>query len=265
MGSNRSQARRRRSGPPETAVDLDALPPVFKVVTSSERVVDLPVNATARRLELGDPVRRALCRLGSTAASSRRWQSECLIMGAVSWLAIVAPAPLGAQVVLLPVSVDADPGRLDDVAPGLTPREREVLTLSLRGGSPRDISAQLGISWHTVRTHLKHAYRALGVSGRAEAVTVVVESARPKVHLRMITDDAEATSGRHSRPSSRSHPAPVSSRHSRPASKAHASPVSGRHSRPPSRTHAKPTPSRPPSRTHGRPSRGPSRPPSRPR
>ena len=50
----------------------------------------------------------------------------------------------------------------------LTPREIEVLRLLARGCSYAVIAAELGISEHTVTTHIKNTYRKLDVhSGRA--------------------------------------------------------------------------------------------------
>lgn len=56
-------------------------------------------------------------------------------------------------------------GRVDD----LTPREREVLIELLVGGDAQDTAARLGISAHTVRTHVQNILDKLGVRTRAEA------------------------------------------------------------------------------------------------
>jgi LuxR family maltose regulon positive regulatory protein len=52
----------------------------------------------------------------------------------------------------------------------LTEREYNVLTLLPTRLSSAEIAGRLGISLNTVKTHLKHLYRKLGVSGRNEAV-----------------------------------------------------------------------------------------------
>jgi DNA-binding NarL/FixJ family response regulator len=52
----------------------------------------------------------------------------------------------------------------------LTPREREILTLLGEGLVNKEIAVQLGISEHTVKTHLAAIYEKLGASNRAEAV-----------------------------------------------------------------------------------------------
>ena len=54
--------------------------------------------------------------------------------------------------------------------PGLTPRESQVLHLLAEGLVPKEVSDKLGISYETVREHLKSIYRKLQVKSRTEAV-----------------------------------------------------------------------------------------------
>jgi DNA-binding CsgD family transcriptional regulator len=49
---------------------------------------------------------------------------------------------------------------------GLSPRERQIAELVARGLPDKDIARRLGISFTTVRTHLGHTFRKLGVDGR---------------------------------------------------------------------------------------------------
>lgn len=56
----------------------------------------------------------------------------------------------------------------------LTAREIEVLGLLAAGLGNKTIAARLGISEHTVKTHVTSVYAKLGVSNRAEAVAVAV-------------------------------------------------------------------------------------------
>jgi DNA-binding NarL/FixJ family response regulator len=51
----------------------------------------------------------------------------------------------------------------------LSEREREILTLVAKGFKRNEIGPMLGISPHTVATHLKTIYSKLNVSSRAEA------------------------------------------------------------------------------------------------
>ena len=52
----------------------------------------------------------------------------------------------------------------------LTPREREVLRLMAEGSPSRAIAAELGISYTTVRTHIRSLGSKLGVHSKLEAI-----------------------------------------------------------------------------------------------
>ena len=56
--------------------------------------------------------------------------------------------------------------------PQLTPRQVEVLRLLEQGRSTKQIAAELHLSTETVRNHIRHLFRALGVNSRLEAVAV---------------------------------------------------------------------------------------------
>lgn len=58
--------------------------------------------------------------------------------------------------------------------PGLTSREKEILQLAAAGSSNPEVAAQLHLSPGTVKTHLRHVYEKLGVSGRVAAVAEAV-------------------------------------------------------------------------------------------
>ena len=63
----------------------------------------------------------------------------------------------------------APPAHAAPEALALTPREREVLTLTAKGYRLPEVAEQLAVSRHTVSDHLKSIYRKLKVSSRAEA------------------------------------------------------------------------------------------------
>ncbi len=54
--------------------------------------------------------------------------------------------------------------------PKLTARELDVLGYISKGYNYDEIASMLGLSYHTVATHIKHVYRKLHVSSRSEAV-----------------------------------------------------------------------------------------------
>ena len=57
----------------------------------------------------------------------------------------------------------------------LTPRELDVLALAAEGYSNREIARGLHIGEATVKSHLVHIYRKLGVDDRTHAVTIALQ------------------------------------------------------------------------------------------
>ena len=55
---------------------------------------------------------------------------------------------------------------------GLSPRERQILTLLAEGRTQRQIAEELVISSKTVATHIQHVLSKLGVNTRAQAVAM---------------------------------------------------------------------------------------------
>ncbi|MEW2566205.1 response regulator transcription factor [Streptomyces sp. NPDC047070] len=62
------------------------------------------------------------------------------------------------------------------VVPSLTPRETEVIALLTQGKSNAEIAEKLSVSTATVRSHVHHLLRKLGVGSRAQAVAVAYET-----------------------------------------------------------------------------------------
>lgn len=60
---------------------------------------------------------------------------------------------------------------------GLTDREREVVELLAKGSTNGEIAATLGISYHTVRTHVQHVMVKMDVRHR-HAVAVIAQRDR---------------------------------------------------------------------------------------
>jgi PAS domain S-box-containing protein len=65
---------------------------------------------------------------------------------------------------------DVDEITPEQSPPHLTPRQSEVLRMLQRGASTDQIAAELHLSTETVRNHIRHLLRALGVHTRLEAV-----------------------------------------------------------------------------------------------
>jgi DNA-binding NarL/FixJ family response regulator len=71
---------------------------------------------------------------------------------------------------------------VSDLAPTLTPRQKDVLTLIVKGKSNKEIARGLGLGEGTVKVHLAALFRVLGVSSRSAAAAkgaiIVLENAR---------------------------------------------------------------------------------------
>jgi len=79
---------------------------------------------------------------------------------------------------ITPASIAALLGRnreLELKRENLSPREREVLRLMAGGRSSREIAQKLGISYTTVRTHIRSVGMKLGVHSKLEAVVTARE------------------------------------------------------------------------------------------
>lgn len=57
----------------------------------------------------------------------------------------------------------------------LSPREREVLELIVGGRSNKEISAELGISQATVKTHIRVIFGRMGVNDRTQAAVAALQ------------------------------------------------------------------------------------------
>jgi two-component system, NarL family, nitrate/nitrite response regulator NarL len=69
---------------------------------------------------------------------------------------------------------DPRPKRLDQA--GLTPREEEILALIARGNSNKLIARELDLAVGTVKVHVKHVLKKLGLRTRVEAAVWAVNS-----------------------------------------------------------------------------------------
>jgi DNA-binding CsgD family transcriptional regulator len=58
----------------------------------------------------------------------------------------------------------------------LSKREREILQKVADGATTRQVASDLGISPHTVKTHLERIFEKLGANDRAQAVAIAIRT-----------------------------------------------------------------------------------------
>jgi NarL family two-component system response regulator LiaR len=78
-------------------------------------------------------------------------------------------APEALQALVQPTAPEPAPGR------DLTPREREVLALLVKGLTNLEIADRLFVSRSTVKAHVSNILSKLGVSNRGEAIALAIE------------------------------------------------------------------------------------------
>ncbi|MEA2551043.1 MAG: hypothetical protein QOE25_812 [Actinomycetota bacterium] len=65
-------------------------------------------------------------------------------------------------------------GNLADRLERLTPRELQILQLMAEGFTPEELSADLGMSRHTLRTHTQNVLTKLGVHTKLDAIVAAI-------------------------------------------------------------------------------------------
>ena len=92
------------------------------------------------------------------------------------WLVVHASCLRGANGHPGPTALTIEPAKSAQIAPiiveayCLTAREQEITRLVARGMSNQEIAADLFLSPHTVRDHLKAIFAKVGVGSRGELV-----------------------------------------------------------------------------------------------
>jgi PAS domain S-box-containing protein len=178
------QAQQYRSGDPLFVVDEElrivAWNPAIEVLTgmSAEAAVgDACWSVLGGLAEDGAVVCHAGCALAREAFKRRVAASQSLLVRTTSGrrritVSTISAGDAGSQhLVHLLRSMPA--ARAVPPAPDvqhLTPRQREVLDLLGAGKDARQIAAALGITVATVRTHIRHILRTLGVHTQLAAV-----------------------------------------------------------------------------------------------
>jgi DNA-binding NarL/FixJ family response regulator len=154
-------------------VAIDDVAPLRTALTSLEDHVPLPPVVVLWNPQRSDAV-HALLRLGVRALLPRNAGARELIAaleGTNAGLVSLSPEVLESLVspnLRQPVRAAA-PGH---GATPLSPREREILGLVAEGLGNKIVASRLGISEHTVKTHIASIFTKLGADTRAEAVAI---------------------------------------------------------------------------------------------
>jgi DNA-binding NarL/FixJ family response regulator len=92
---------------------------------------------------------------------------------------------MAGDTMVMPGSALGSLGQVPDEGPSelasrmagvLTAREKEVLFLLVRGSSNVEIAEKLSVSMPTVRSHVHHLLRKLGVGSRGQAIAIAYET-----------------------------------------------------------------------------------------
>lgn len=158
-----------RENPDVMLVDLE-LPGASGVEWISEVSPHLSNTAFVVVTVHGDPDRVfSALRAGASGYLLKTTHSPEIANGIIE--AANGGAPLSKEVARLVIETFQEPlqNRKKEI-PGLTPRESQILHLLAEGMVPKEVGDDLGISYETVREHLKSVYRKLHVKSRTEAV-----------------------------------------------------------------------------------------------
>jgi DNA-binding CsgD family transcriptional regulator len=123
------------------------------------------------------------------AGTDRRPASARLRSSSGRWLSVHASCLRGADGRPGPTALTIEPAKSAQIAPiiveayCLTPREQEITRSVSRGLSNPEIAAELFLSAHTVRDHLKAIFAKVGVGSRGELVAkLFAEHYQPALH-----------------------------------------------------------------------------------
>lgn len=135
---------------------------------------------------LGYPIYSVPMMLAALARPSLTWDDKGLSLLVVYALLICVAVPLRRRATgdaalfaglsaTLPAGADALSGQLASMADayGLTERERDVARLYAQGRSRSYIASELCISENTVRDHVAHIYKKMGIHNKQEFIDVL--------------------------------------------------------------------------------------------
>lgn len=129
----------------------------------------------------------AALRAGATGYLLKTMEGDALtamITRAMQGDSVIAPEMMGKLVAAYRGAASAAPVASQPEPPSratataldsLSPRERDILRGIARGASNKEIAREHGIAETTVKIHVQHILRKLGVSGRVHAAVIATE------------------------------------------------------------------------------------------
>jgi DNA-binding NarL/FixJ family response regulator len=126
-------------------------------------------------LAAASEARRAYTDYGIFAYLEKQAFDRQMFLRTVATAVAASPAPTAPPVTSATAAAGVDPVVVEQLA-SLTPREREVLELLVRGLTNKGIANQLVISVNTVKRYLKLIFEKLEVNSRAAAAAKAVSS-----------------------------------------------------------------------------------------
>jgi DNA-binding NarL/FixJ family response regulator len=106
---------------------------------------------------------------GYLLKSIRSWDMVDLLRGAVAGEAAITQSLAGRMLEEFRRLGRTSPPPATDEPVTLTPREQQVLTLAAGGAGDKQIAAELNISLHTAKTHMRNILAKLQLTGRHQA------------------------------------------------------------------------------------------------
>jgi DNA-binding NarL/FixJ family response regulator len=99
-------------------------------------------------------------------------RAQALARGASAWVSMSTRSHELVQAIELTALGKPLPDQPDSLgeAAGLSPREVEALALITQGLSNQEIAEKLFLTINTLKSHIRQAYRKIGVTSRAQAV-----------------------------------------------------------------------------------------------
>jgi DNA-binding CsgD family transcriptional regulator len=138
----------------------------------AEKILNLENSDFRRDFAIQELLR--LCPYASQTGAQINWKSKT---GEVYRLSSISISKEALQLVHLAPVKTATPSADDDMqmalSKGLTQREAQVYKLMARGLSYGEIAHDLGVSLHTVRSHIRRIYNKLQVTGYIETINAV--------------------------------------------------------------------------------------------